>query len=252
MMNRLSIILLLFIITSSSFANEALETFKKANMLYQNGYYSKAALNYEKVINNGYENVELYYNLGNAYFRMNKIPDAIINYERALRLSPDDEDIIVNLNVANLRIVDKIEPVPKFFLVQWYESIRNIFTSNQWAITLVVTLWIVFISLGVFVFLESPLVKKLIFGILVVSVFVTIVSLIFAIQQKDIENSGNSAIVFEPTVYVKSSPDEAGKDLFILHEGTKVNIVDAVGKWRKIKLVNGNIGWVPGKSVEVI
>jgi len=249
---RLCVLIFLILITSSLFANEALETFKKGNMLYQNGYYSKAASNYEKIINNGYENAELYYNLGNAYFRMNKIPNSIINYERALRLSPDDEDIIVNLNVANLRIVDKIEPVPKFFLVQWYEVIRNLFTSGNWAVIQVVFLWVVFISLGVFVFLESPFIKKIIFGTLVISIFISVMSLIFAIQQSGYENSRNSAIVFEPTVYVKSSPEEDGKDLFILHEGTKVNIVDAVGKWRKIRLANGNIGWVPGEAVELI
>ncbi|MCL5991624.1 MAG: tetratricopeptide repeat protein [Bacteroidetes bacterium] len=252
MINKISYLVLLFILTSTSFASEALETFKKANMLYQNGYYSKAAVNYEKIINNGYKNAELYYNLGNAYFRMNKIPNSIINYERALRLTPDDEDAMMNLNVANLRIVDKIEPVPKFFLVEWYEGIRNLFTSGNWAIILVVTLWVVFISLAVFVFLESPFIKKIIFGTLVISIFISVMSLIFAIQQGGIENYRNSAIVFEPTVYVKSSPEEDGKDLFILHEGTKVNIVDAVGKWRKIKLANGNIGWVPGESVELI
>lgn len=252
MKHILCVLIFLFIIVSSLFANEALETFKKANMLYQNGFYSKATVNYEKIISNGFENAELYYNLGNAYFRMNKISNSILNYERALRLSPDDDDIIVNLNVANLRIVDKIEPVPKFFLVQWYDGIRNLFTSGNWAIILVITLWIVFISLGVFVFLESPFVKKIIFVTLIVSVFISVMSLIFAIQQGEIENSRNYAIVFEPTVYVKSSPDEGGKDLFILHEGTKVSIVDAVGKWRKIKLANGNIGWLPGETVEII
>jgi tetratricopeptide (TPR) repeat protein len=252
MRHILCVLIFLIIITESVFANEALETFKKANMLYQNGYYSKAAVNYEKIINNGFENTELYYNLGNTYFRMNKIPNSIINYERALRLSPDDDDVIVNLNVANLRIVDKIEPVPKFFLVQWYDGIRNLFTSANWAVILIVFLWFVFISLAVFVFLESPFIKKFIFGTLIISVFISVMSLIFAVQQSSIENSRNSAIVFGPTVYVKSSPDEDGKDLFILHEGTKVNIVDAVGKWRKIKLANGNVGWVPGESVELI
>ncbi|MBI5324204.1 MAG: tetratricopeptide repeat protein [Ignavibacteriae bacterium] len=252
-MNRKIIYLIaIFTLTSYSFANEALETFKKANMFYQNGYFSKAALNYEKIINNGYENGEIYYNLGNTYFRMNKIPNAIINYERALRLSPDDEDVIVNLNVANLRIVDKIEPLPKFFLVQWYEGIRNILSSGNWAVILVISVWIVFICLAVFVFFESPFVKKLLFGTLVLSVVVAVFSFMFSIQQNNTENSRNFAIVFEPTVYVKSSPDEEGKDLFILHEGTKVNIVDAVGKWRKIKLANGNIGWLPGEAVEII
>ncbi|TAL70078.1 MAG: tetratricopeptide repeat protein [Bacteroidetes bacterium] len=252
MRNKLSFLILFIVLTSSLFANEAIETFKKGNMLYQNGYYSRAALNYEKIINNGYENAELYYNLGNAYFRMNKIPNAIINYERALRLSPDDEDVIVNLNVANLRIIDKIEPVPKFFLVQWYDAIRNIFTSGNWAVIMIVSLWIVFISLGLFILFESTFIKKILFGTLVIAVFITIMSLIFSIQQSGIENSRNAAIVFEPTVYIKSSPDEDGKDLFILHEGTKVNILDAVGKWRKIKLANGNIGWLPSESVELI
>jgi tetratricopeptide (TPR) repeat protein len=233
-------------------ANEATETFNKANMLYQNGNFSKSAQYYEKIVNNGYENAEVFYNLGNAYFRMNKIPEAILNYERALRLAPDDDDIITNLNIADLRIVDKIEPVPKFFLVQWYEGIRGLFSSGRWSIIMVVFLWLLLGGLTGFFVIWSPGLKKLFFGVALVSIVIVIFSLIFASQQYSIERAHDYAIVFNQTVYVKSSPDEDGKDLFILHEGTKVKIVDAVGNWRKMKLANGNIGWLPGEAVEVI
>src|SRR5713101_7431323 len=128
-------------IGQSLLAQEASLQFGQANQLYRDGKYEKAAGVYEQIINNGYEGAALYYNLGNAYFKLKNIPSAILSYERARRLDPHDEEILYNLRLANLRVVDKIEPIPQIFFVEWWHSLMNSFSSSGWAVAAIVSLW---------------------------------------------------------------------------------------------------------------
>ena len=255
MRNFILILLAAFIFAGTAFAqgNEpALEKFKKANELYSKGQYRDAAVLYEEIVNNDYESYELFYNLGNAYFKLDQIPRAILFYERAKRLAPDDEDIKFNLQIAKLKTVDKIEPVPQFFMEEWVENISDIFGLKAWTILGLVFAWLAFIFLAAFLMIWYPVWKKTFFAAAIISFVIMAGSIYFAYGENQELTARDSAIVFSPSVYVKSSPSEDGTNLFILHEGTKVQIQDAVGEWRKIRIADGNVGWLPEESIQII
>ena len=174
---------------------------------------------------------------------------SILNYERALLLDPADQDIRFNLQMARQKSVDKIEPVGHFFLREWFESIQNIGSVNSWATTGVVC-FILFIGCLILFFFSKWLrLKKVGFYLGLFFLALVVFSNIFAANQKrELENRAN-AIVFAPTVTIKSSPDASGNDLFILHEGTKVTIKNKLGDWSEIALEDGNVGWIPTKDV---
>jgi tetratricopeptide (TPR) repeat protein len=245
-------IFILLLITVTVKAEEADSLLLKANKYYQKQNFSEAIVIYKQILDKGYRTGEVYYNLGNAYFRMNQIPRAILMFERAKKISPEDDDVEFNLKIANLKIVDKIEPIPKFFITQWLESLESSFSSATWSVIFVFFIWLLFICIAVFYISWNSLIKRITFGIGVISIIIIISSIIFAFSMSQYEESNNTAIIFTPNVYVKSSPDEGSTDLFILHEGTKVEIMDELGSWKKIKLANGSIGWLPDNSIEII
>jgi len=254
MISKLSIlIVVIFVFIVQIKANDiADDRFNEANELYQKGDFSDAIAYYEELIHNGFVSPELLYNLGNSYFKINKIPDAILNYERAKRLRPDDEDIKFNLKIANLKIVDKIDTVPQFFMVEWYNNIFGLFSSGTWSIFIIIFSWFSFAALITYFIIWNNLIRKISFFAAIVGFFIAISCLIFAFEQSVEEDANNEAIIFTASVYIKSSPDDSSTDLFILHEGTKVLLLDVVGSWRKIKLRNGNIGWLPDNTIEII
>ena len=189
---------------------------KQANDLYSKGNYSDAAKLYEKVLATEGVAPELYYNLGNAYYKLSETGKSILNYERAIRLAPTFEDAHVNLELAQLKVVDNIVQTPTFFLGRWIENLIKLLTSNQW----------IAVSFSVFI--------------------------IFSDVRKDQMVNHREAIVMTGVVTVKSSPDKSGTDLFQLHEGTKVVVKSTLGKWTEIILGNGNIGWVEQDNIENI
>ncbi len=226
--------------------------FERANQLYINKDYAGAVQEYEKLIDNGFESFEIYFNLGNSYYRLRKTSDAIYFYEKAKKLKPEDKDIRFNLNVANLRVVDKFKTVPKFFLSEWYGNMVNGFSSDTWALWTVISLWVAMILFVAFLFVWSLKLKKSIFAIASLFLIVFLLSLVFTFNRIKIENTADEAIIFSTSVYVKSSPDDKSTDLFILHEGTKVKIKDKIGEWLEITLPNGNVGWIPADNIKII
>ncbi|MDI6765696.1 MAG: tetratricopeptide repeat protein [Bacteroidota bacterium] len=250
-MRRFLIIITLFI-CELAFAQEAAIQFEHANQLYRNGEYQKAVQMFEQVIKNGYESPALYYNLGNAYFKQNNIPASILNYERAKRLSPNDDDINYNLRLANLRVIDKIEPIPRLFIVNWWKSFVNLFSSSGWSWVAIFSIWVAAIC-GAFIFvLRSILLQRLAFVGIIITIFIIVLTSISMFQRYQSEQKEQVAIVFSQTVSVKSAPDEQSTDLFVLHEGVKVEFLDAVGDWRKIRLADGKVGWLMFDTVQVI
>jgi len=158
---------MLVLFSSLVFGQEASLQFEQANQLYRNSDYKRAAQIYEQIEKNGYENPSLYYNLGNAYFKLHNIPAALLSYERARRLSPHDEDILYNLRLANVRVIDKIEPLPRLFFVEWWQSFIGLFSSDGWAVVGIVTLWIA-VCCGILYFIfHSMLLQRIVvlFGI---------------------------------------------------------------------------------------
>ena len=237
---------------NSAFSEESIDLFNKANSLYQKGNFKEAIKYYEKIVNYGYNSGEVFYNLGNSYYRLKKYPYAILNFERAKRINPSDEDIDFNLKIANLQIVDKIEPLPKFFITEWFEGIRDTFSSSTWAIFTTILFWITLFSLALFWYLYSSLLRRVFFSLGIVGIAFTIISLTFSYQMYNKETHHTEGIIFTPTISVKSAPDESGTDIFILHEGTKVSVLDSLSNWKKIRIANGNVGWIHSKEFEII
>jgi len=223
-----------------------------ANNHYIEGKFDEAAELYQTLVDSGYHNAELYYNLGNSYFKLGKPAYAILNYERAHRLKPNDEDIEFNLEYARSFTVDRIEPLPVFFLVKWYRSVRGILSTNGWA--WISLFWFaVALTLGlVFWFSFRPWTKRLSFTFGIMSILFAVFSVIFSVQEKERVMLRDEAIIFQPVVTVKSSPGEAGKEIFIIHSGTKVQITKAIGQWVEIRIADGNKGWIPSETLELI
>lgn len=252
MKKKIIVLCLLFTCSNFLYSDNIEELFNQANSSYKNADYQKAIELYKEIIQNGYESAEIYYNLGNAYYRLVKIPHSILYYERAHKLSPEDSEIRFNLHIANLRIIDKIEPIPKFFLTEWLESLQNYFSSSRWATITIFLSWLTFIALAAFLLFISSILRKTFFAIAVISALLCMLSLFFSIETNKFENSRDSAIVFSPSVTVKSSPNMNSVTLFTLHEGTKLQIIDRLSDWVKIKIADGNIGWIPEKAIELI
>ncbi|MDX9791530.1 MAG: tetratricopeptide repeat protein [Candidatus Kapabacteria bacterium] len=245
-------ITVLFISFGSSVAFSPKDEFKMANDLFNNGNYSDAAEKYHTLLDSGYLESEIYYNLGNSYFRMDDIKSAILYFERAKKLNPGDEDINFNLKLANLRIVDKFEPVPKLFFIEWYEYAIMIMYSGVWGTVLVISVWTLFLSLTFLLFSRLAGIRKLFVIVLFLSFFTIVFSGLLGYKAFDYETSKNEAVIFNESVYVKSAPDPGSTDLFILHEGTKVLLMESIDNWLQIRIDNGDIGWIKNDEVEVI
>jgi len=244
------IIFFLASLTGYSFGQQDYIT--KANKAYTAGSYTTAADLYNKVVVAGYEAPELFYNLGNTYFKMNDYAHAILWYERAKRLNPGNEDIDFNLNVANTKISDKIEPLPELFYKRWFNGVLQLFSVDAWA-TIGIVLFIAGLLAGVLYLASHILILRKIgfwsaFGLLFLAIFF----LIFAWSSYIFTKSTTEAIVFAPTITVKSSPDDKSTDLFVVHEGTKVRLIDNINGWYEIRIANGSVGWLPLTSLEKI
>jgi len=250
-MRWLKFLAMLFFL-QTSFAQEAVIQFEQANQLYRSGDYVRAASAYEGLISNGYESAALYYNLGNAYFKMDSIPAAILQLERARLLSPRDEDVQYNLRLANLRVIDKIEPIPQLFFLSWWKSFIDMFSADGWGMMAVVSLWCAAAFGVIFMLGRTVTFQRITFLGAVVSLMLCALSFTGTFQRVQRERNVQSAIVFSPSVSVKSAPDPQSTDLFILHEGVKIEFMDAVGEWRKIRLADGKVGWLSVEDVRVI
>ena len=225
---------------------------KQANGFYASSNYSDAAKLYESIIKEQGVSAELYFNLGNAYYKLGETGKAILNYERALRQSPTFDDARTNLELAQLKVVDNIVQAPSFFVGRWIENLIKLLTSNQWLI-LSFSLFVVCLILAfLFVFAPSLSIRKISFYIGVALLVSCFVSFVFSGIVKNQYVNHKEAIVMTGAVTVKSSPDQSGTDLFQLHEGTKVSIKSSLGKWLEIKLGNGNIGWIEQENIERI
>lgn len=224
----------------------------EADSAYAEEHYQQAVKLYEELLKDGVS-ADLYYNLGNAYYRMDDITRAVLNYERALLLSPGDKDIRFNLQMARSRTIDKITPESEMFFVTWYRSLINLMSVDGWACTALITLVLAIMLALVYLFGNAVWVRKAGFfgGIFFVLVF--LLSNLFAWQQQQVLVNRRRAIVIRSAVSVKSTPAKNGTDLFILHEGTRVNILDATMRdWRHIRVDDGKEGWLETKEIEVI
>ncbi len=219
---------------------------------YNDGQYTQAIELYQKVIDSGYESEGLYYNLGNAYFKTNDMASAILYYEKALKLDPSDEDARFNLKIANSRIVDKIENVPEIFYIRWWKNLTHVLTVDGWGIVSVAAFSVFLVMLLVFLLTRIPWLKKLTFWVGIVMIVITVSGYSLANHRYVSFRNDHEAIVFTPTVTVKSSPSATSIDLFVIHEGTKVQITDHVNDWYEVKIANGSMGWLKDNDIKKI
>ena len=224
------------------------QEFAKANFYYNESRYDTALVIYEGSLEDGYVSAPLLYNIGNTYFKMRNYPMAILNYEKALKLEPNNEEIKQNLAIANALITDKIEPMPVFFLTRWWKNTGNLLSANGWAKVSLELLGVLLVLLFLYFTTRTRGIRKTTFFASIIVILLFICSLIFASQKRSYINEHNEAIVMVSTITVKSAPSSSGVDLFVLHEGTKVEIIDNTDSWDKIKIADGSVGWMPATS----
>ena len=199
------------------------------------------------------EAAEVYYNLGNSYYKADDIAKAILNYERALLLQPGNADIRANLEIARSKTIDKVVSVPDIFFVAWVKSLTNCLSVDAWAKLGIVFFILLLISFSLFFFSKQIIWKKSGFIAGILFLVFTVLSNIFASEQKSELLDRNDAIVLSPSVTVRSTPSESGTGLFVLHEGHKIEIKDnSMREWKEIRLEDGKVGWIPASAIEVI
>jgi tetratricopeptide (TPR) repeat protein len=240
------------VIAGISSADEAAQRFEQANQLYLQAKYPDAVAQYEKIVQSGFESGELYFNLGNAYYKSGNIQKAILNYERARQLLPRDEDVQFNLQLANLQVVDKIDAVPRLFVYRWADSMLALFSLSTMG-------WIVYsffiLTLAAFAFFlyarTYPQKRLSMFAGLVFSTALILTMIGYGVQSYK-ESNTEFAIVMSDVANIKAAPDSKGNDLFVLHKGLRVQVLDSVNHWRKIRLADGKVGWIPEEDCESI
>jgi len=222
-----------------------------ADQMYKQGQYTDAARIYEEELKKGVS-AELYYNIGNSYYKANEIGHAILNYERALRIDPGYDDASYNLDIAESKIVDNVNTTPTFFVRKWINSLIKSNTSNQWAVISVVCFILMLALFFLFAFSRIRSRRKYSFFASVAFGVLCVIALSFSGVRKDQIKNHHEAVIMSGAVAVKSSPDQSGTDLFQLHEGTLVKVKSVLGGWTEITLENGAVGWVEESAIERI
>ena len=227
-------------------------TKNNADTEYQKGNYQQAIRDYEEILKNG-ESAEIYFNLGNAYYRTDNITKAVLNYERARLLSPGDDDINFNLQFARSKTIDKITPQSEMFFVTWYKSLVNFTSVDNWAKTGILCIVMALLLVLLYLFDPQLMLRKIgFFGGLAFFV-IFLLSNLFAFQQKQALDNRTGAIIISPSVNIKKTPAKNSADQFVLHEGTRVDIIDkGMTDWRCIRVGDGREGWIETKAIEEI
>ncbi|MFZ1517821.1 MAG: tetratricopeptide repeat protein [Ignavibacteriaceae bacterium] len=252
MKKYLSIIIFILIILSSLAKAESNSIMQTANEYYKNNRYQLAIEEYNKLLLDGFEGTSLYYNLGNAHYRLGKVGFAILYYEKALKLSPNDEDVKHNLALAKLNLQDKVDTLPPFFIFNLWEGLLASISVTGWTIIVYIVFILLLIVSVAYFFSRNVSEQRISFfsgaGLAIALVF----AIILLVVKMNKEYNVKDGIIVETAVVVKSSPDYSSKDSFQIHEGLKVTLEDQVDNWVKIRLNDGKIGWISEKSIEII
>lgn len=226
--------------------------FALANNNYIEENYAEAIQQYESILSQGFESAELYYNLGNAYYKITNYPKAILNYERALLHDPRDENIRFNLAKARIYIVDQIDEIPEFIIKKWLRTAIEWFRSDTWAIISIISFLICISGFLLYFLSTRHILRRTGFYSGIILLLIAVFTFIMASKARSILIESNGAIVMTPTVTVKGSPSLTSTDLFIIHEGTKVFIIEELNEWYEIKLSDGKQGWLIKSDIEPI
>ncbi len=233
-------------------ADEGGRLLAQANEMYMQGKYADAIAVYQKILTNGFESGELYYNLGNAYYKSGDIAHAILSYERAKKFMPSDDDLRFNLQLAGLQTVDRIDAVPRLFLLRWFDAIIGFFSVSSLGIITYLFFLGTLALFSAFMFTGSLARRRTLFTTGLACSVLLFVSLVLLVSKSYREANTEYAVVLNDVVNVKAAPDNQGNDLFVIHKGLKVEVLDDVNHWRKIRLADGKVGWMPDNDCEVI
>ncbi len=223
-----------------------------ANTAYVNASYAQAASLYDSLLKTGAEGYKLYYNLGNAYFKSGRTGKAILYYNKAAKLAPADADVRYNLAVANGYVKDKIEQLPEFFLSRWIRALRTALGPGAWTLISLAMLSCAMAAFLLYMFSGRLRRRKAGFFATMACASLFVISTVFAAVSYRRIVSPDEGVVTVSSVAVKSSPDRSSQDLFVLHEGTKVRVVSALGGWSEVVIADGNKGWLETQSIEMI
>ena len=225
--------------------------FDQSNAFYTDGKYQMAIDGYQDILNSGYESAELYYNLGNAYYKLNNIPESNFFYEKARSISPTDEDILINLSYAqNLRI-DKIEKLPITQTQNFKINILNLLSEKGWSVLLIILAWIACVLFVLYLSVNNSGNKRIFFTQFIILMIGLIVVFTINYEKKKLNNE-KFAIIYDKEIEVWSEPNKISELKFILHEGTKVKQVDTIQDWVNIQLENGTLGWIQSSSIKTL
>lgn len=224
----------------------------QANTAYLRSDYRCAIRDYEAILNRGFRSAKLYYNLGNACFKDDRLGEAILNYRRARLLAPGDEDIRYNLSVAESRTKDRIETIPEFFLEGWMRTLRNLLSGTAWTMLSLVLLALAFLCALFYLLAGRLSLRKGGFYGMAACLALFVVATLFAAADRSETLDRRDAVVMSSAVSVKSSPDRAATDLFVLHEGTVLRTGDSLGDWTEVTIADGRKGWLESRHIETI
>ena len=226
--------------------------FEKGNALYAKGNYSEAVDAYNSVLQNNEHSSELYFNLGNAYYNLNKVAPAIYHYEKALILNPKDKASLNNLKFANKRTIDEIKVIPKVGFAKLVRDFTGIYHYNTWGwftVGLASLFLVLFIG---YYFSQITVWKRMFFVGMFICVIIMLITVSSAIFEKKYFDTEKPAIIFAEMTNLKSEPRNGGKPLLLLHEGTKVYVNEVVGKWKKVQLTDGMEGWIESTAIREV
>ncbi|GAB4365526.1 MAG: tetratricopeptide repeat protein [Calditrichia bacterium] len=233
-------------------AQELNQLFLQANKAYTSEKYQEAIELYQGILSQGYQSAEVYFNLGNCYYRLNEIGQAILYYEKARQLDPQDPDIQYNLELANLRVIDRVEMPPRFFLFEWWDEIKTFYSIHQLTYLVLILFSATLVILMIWLYIRNYRFKRLVLSLSVITAILTIFwAYIFFIRVREY-HTHREAIILVPSVTVFSAPDENSTDVFVLHEGVKVYLDDQRSDWVKISLPDGKTGWIKNQTFGII
>lgn len=225
---------------------------ERGNRLYSAGDYNGAIMAYDSIASEGLQSAALYYNLGGACFKAGRNGLAILNYHRALRLDPSNEDAAHNLAYAESFVRDNIDVIPTGFVERSMTSLRRGMSVDAWGVWSLVTFGVMLLSLGFYILSQSRQLRKTGFIVAAVMLVGFVVTLSFGAAARSEVLSEDEAVVLVSASSVKASPEASSKDLFVLHEGTKVEVLDSYGQWSEIRIADGNEGWILSSAIEII
>lgn len=249
-MKRLASFMLLWIGLWSYAQNEAI--FEQATSAYNEGDYEKAITHYLEILDNGEHSAPLYFNLGNSYYKINQIAPSIYYYEKALLLKPNDPEIRNNLAYAQNMTLDAIEKMPETGFSKIYRKITGFLSFDQWAISAVV-FTILFVALYIaFFYFRYASRKRIAFISGIISLIFALISVVFAFVQYNDFRRDRPAIIFSEEVIIKSEPNNRSQEVFTLHEGTKIHVLDSLYEWKKIRIEDGKTGWLMDTDIKML